>query len=409
MRACGLALAVCLQISLAAGQAPSTGAGDWRQWRGPARNGVVSGALPDAWPAALTKRWEVSVGAGHSSPVVSGNRVVVMSRAADREVVRALDLATGREIWKTDYAAPYSVNPAAMGHGPGPKSTPVIAGGRVFTFGIGGVLSALDLATGKLLWRTPPPAVLPEYGTVSSPIVQGDLVIAHVGGYNNGAISAFDAAKGTERWRWNGDGPGYASPVMTTVAGVRHLVTITQKFIVGLNVADGTLLWRQPFTTEYNQNSVTPLAFGDVVIYSGINKPTTAVRIARKGGAWTAEPIWTNDQLPMFMSSPVIVGNTLFGLSHRNRGQLFALDVATGKTLWTTKGRDGENASILASASSLLAATTNGELIVAKIDPAAFKESRRYKIADSAVWAHPAIAGRSILIKDADKLICWRF
>jgi outer membrane protein assembly factor BamB len=365
--------------------------------------------LPVEWPATLTKRWEVSVGAGHSSPVIAGNRVVVIARTGDREVIRALDLVSGRELWKAEYSAAYSVNPAAASHGPGPKSTPVIAGNRVFTFGIGGVLSAFDLSSGKLLWRTPPPQVLPEYGTGMSPLVDGGVVIAHMGGLNNGAMTAFDPATGTVRWRWTGDGPGYGSPVIATIGGVRQLITITQKLLVGLNATDGTLLWQLPFTTSFNQNCVTPVVRGDLVIYSGLDKPASAVRIRRQGSTWAAAPVWANDRLPMFMSSPVIAGSTLFGLTHRNRGQIFALDVATGKELWTTQGREGENASLIVNQSSLLISTTNGELIVAKPDPQAFKEVRRYKVADSPVWAHPALAGQAIVIKDADKVICWKY
>ncbi len=380
---------------------------DWSQWRGPERDGTVTTSLPATWPAALTKRWELTVGAGHSSPVVAGDRVVLHTRQGDREITRAIALGTGKELWRDEYAAPYTMNPAAQAHGPGPKSTPAVAGGRVFTFGIGGILSALDLNTGKLLWRTPPPAVLPEFGTAMSPLVDGARVIAHMGGLNNGALTAFDAATGAVRWRWTGDGPAYASPVIAAIGGARHVITQTQKSIVGVNAADGALLWQIPFSTPYDQNSVTAVVRGDLVIYSGLDQGVTAVRIARKGNQWVASPAWKNDQVSMYMSSPVINGTTLYGLSHRNRGQFFALDVATGKTLWTTKGREGENASLVAAGPILLLSTTNGELIVARPDPTKFEEIRRYTVTSSAMWAHPALAPRAVLVKDVDKLICW--
>ena len=163
-------------------QKPAATGTDWPQWRGPKRDGSVGAALPAQWPEALKKRWEIPVGAGHASPVVSGNRVVVIAREGDQEIVRALDIASGKEIWRAAYPAPFIVNPAAQSHGPGPKSTPAIAGGRVFTFGIGGILSAFDLASGRLIWRVPAPGVLPEYGTATSPLVDGTSVIVHVGG-----------------------------------------------------------------------------------------------------------------------------------------------------------------------------------------------------------------------------------
>jgi outer membrane protein assembly factor BamB len=271
------------------------------------------------------------------------------------------------------------------------------------------VLSGFDLATGRLLWRTEPPKALPEYGTATSPLIDGTTIIAHTGGFNNGAITAFDAGNGTARWRWTGDGPGYGSPVLATIGGIRQVITVTQKLIVGLNVADGNLLWQLPFTTASNQNAVTPVVRGDLVVFSGLNKGITAVRIRRDGPRWAAGPAWTNNQLPMFMSSPVLIGGTLYGFSHRNRGQLFALDSATGKTLWTTQGRDGENASLIGNRSVLLVSTTNGELIVGRPDAAGWKETRRYGIADTPVWSHPAIAGRSLVVKGADKVICWTF
>jgi outer membrane protein assembly factor BamB len=381
---------------------------EWSQWRGPARDGVAARfSAPATWPAALTKRWEVTVGAGHSSPVITGNRVIIHTRQGERELTRALDLETGRELWRSDYAAPYTMNSAARGHGPGPKSTPAVANGRVFTFGISGILSAHDVATGKLLWRTDAPPAPPEFGTAMSPIVEGGLVIVHLGADDQGALTAFDAATGKPRWRWTGDGPAYASPVVAPISGMRQLVTQSENAVIGIDVANGNLLWRIPFRTSFDQNSITPVVAGDVVVFSGLDNPTMAVRVVHKGTSWATEPLWKNDQVSMYMSSPVMVGSTLYGLSHRNRGQFFAIDVASGRTLWTTPGREGENASIIASGELLLLSTTNAELIVARAGADRFSEVKRYPTAESAVWAHPAVSGNAILVKDLDKLICW--
>ena len=228
-------------------------------------------------------------------------------------------VASGKEIWRAAYPAPYAVNPAAWSHGPGPKSTPAIAGGRVFTLGIGGILSAFDLATGKLLWRVPAPAVLPEYGTATSPLVDpsdGTSVIVHVGGHDNGALTSFDAATGKPRWQWKGDGPGYGSPIIATFGGVRQVIAQTQKLLVGLDASNGTLLWQLPFTTDFDQNAFTPIVFQDLLINGGIDQPLTAIRPKLDGGKWIAETVWTNPQTPMFMSSPVLIGGTIYGLTH---------------------------------------------------------------------------------------------
>jgi outer membrane protein assembly factor BamB len=380
---------------------------EWSQWRGPARDGAAAFSAPAAWPATLTKRWEVAVGSGHSSPVIAGDRVIIHTRQGEREVTRALDLHTGKELWHNDYAAPYTMNSAARGHGPGPKSTPAVAGGRVFTFGISGILSAHDVATGNVLWRTEAPPAPPEFGTAMSPIVEGSLVIVHLGANDQGALTAFETASGKPRWRWSGDGPAYASPVVASLGGTRQLVTQSENAVIGLDVGSGQLLWRIPFRTSFDQNSVTPVVVNNLVVFAGLDNPTTAVRIVRTGNTWTPEPAWKNEQVSMYMSSPVVIGNALYGLSHRNRGQFFAIDMVSGRTLWTTPGREGENASIIRSGELLLLSTTNAELIVARANADRFAEVKRYPTAESAVWSHPAVSGNTILVKGVDTLVCW--
>lgn len=382
---------------------------DWPQWRGAQRDGSIGAALPSQWPEALTKRWEVSVGSGHASPVVSGNRVVVLARQGEEEIVRALDLASGKEIWRAAYPAPYVVNSAAFSHGAGPKSTPAIAGGRVFTLGISGILSAFDLANGTLLWRLPAPDAQPQYGATTSPLIDGSGVIVHVGGYDSGAMTSFDGATGKVRWQWTGDGPGNGSPIIATIGGVRQVIAQTQKFLVGLDASTGAVLWNFPFTTDFDQNAFTPIVINDVLLNAGLDHPLAAIRLKPEGGKWAAETAWTNMQAQMFMSSPVLIGGTIYGLTLRNKGQFVAIDAATGKTLWTTQGREGENASMMGSPSWLLASSTDGHLVVARANPLKYEEVRRYQVAESAMWAHPAIAGTSIIVKDTDKVICWGF
>jgi outer membrane protein assembly factor BamB len=384
---------------------------DWPQWRGPARDGVASAfAAPATWPAQLTKKWQATVGAGHSSPVISGSRLVVHTRQGNRELVTAFDLASGKQLWQDGVDAPYIMNPAAIGHGPGPKSTPLVAGGRVFTLGITGIFSAYDLATGKLLWRKDAPKAPPEFGTATSPIADGTSVIAFLGGMDAGALTAMDAATGAVKWRWTGDGPAYASPVLATIAGTRQIITQSQVKLVGVAAADGKLLWEVPLKTPFEQNAVTPLVINDLVIAAGLEKPTIAYAItAGLGKGWTAAPRWSNDQVSMYMSSPALSGSTIFGLSNKNRGQFFAIDAASGKTLWLSKGREAENASIVRAGNFLLFSTTNSELIVAKPSATAFEEVKRYTIADSATWAHPALTGRTIAVKDVDKVIVWSY
>jgi outer membrane protein assembly factor BamB len=387
---------------------------DWSGWRGPDRSGTAASFVPPArWPDRPTKVWQVNVGTGHSSPVVSGGRVFQLSRTGGEEVVTALTLASGEVAWQQRYPSPYQVNPAAEAHGSGPKSTPAVSGQRLFTFGIDGTLSAFDTASGKVIWRRrfakEFDASSPDFGTATSPLADGGVVIAHVGGNRSGALTAFDAATGATKWMWKGDGPAYASPVIAAIGGTRQVITLSRSNVVGVAADDGALLWRIPFTTLYDQNIVTPLVAGDVVIYSGGEQPLTAVTIERHGDTWKAEPLWRNESVPMYMSSPVRSDGLLFGLTHRNKGQFFCVDLRTGKTLWTTRGREAENAALVTAGELIVATTTEGELVVWRRDPSAFDLVKRYTIAESPVWAHPVPAGRGILIKDDETLAYWTF
>jgi outer membrane protein assembly factor BamB len=399
----------------------ATTAADWEQWRGPARDGVADTfKAPTTWPDKLTQVWKQDVGIGHSSPVVASGRVFQHSRAGEEEVVRAYDLSSGKAIWEQRYAAPYTMNPAARQHGKGPKSTPLWSRGRLYTLGIGGILSAFDAATGKVLWRQDFakefPQTSPLYGAAMSPIAASSApgrdvaVVAHVGGPGRGALAAFDPANGAIKWAWRGDGPGYASPVvMTAVDGVRQIITQTERRLVSLDARDGTLLWELPFSTEYDQNSITPIVRGDVVINSGLNQGITAYRVSRAGGAWKAEQVWRTSDLSMYMSTPVLYMDVLYGLANRNRGLFFGLDASNGKVLWTTEGRQGDNAALARAGDVLLALTTDGELTVFGPGRDGFKQIRKYAVASTPTWAHPALVGAGILIKDENTLSLWKY
>ncbi|HKZ31484.1 MAG TPA: PQQ-binding-like beta-propeller repeat protein [Vicinamibacteria bacterium] len=403
-----LALAACtLPAWPGAGAAPP--AFDWPQWRGPNRDGQVAGLAPRAsWPEALTPGWKLTVGAGHASPIVSGDRVYQFSREGESEVVRALDLASGREVWKQAYPVAYEMNPAATGHGKGPKSTPALADGRLFTFGITGILSAWDPASGRLLWRksfeTSHSTTSPTYGTAMSPVVEAGRVIAHVGGDGDGALVALDAATGAPAWSWKGDGPGYASPVAATFDGVRQIVTQSQNALVAVAADSGALLWKVALRTPYEQNAVTPIVSGGLVVYSGLEAPLTAARPAKKGAAFSLETVWTNPEVASYLSTPVLHGGRVYGLSHRKQGQWFCVDAASGRTLWLSDGRQAESAAILAGAGALFLLDTDGAMTVAAADAAAFRPLRKWKVARSATWAQPVVLDAGILVKDVDTL-----
>jgi len=381
---------------------------DWPQFRGPNRDGVASAfEAPARWPDSLVRQWKVEVGAGHASPILVGNRVYTFTRRGEREVMQALDAATGKTVWETGYNAPVTVNPAAKDHGPGPKSTPTFADGRVYTLGMGGIVTAFDASKGNILWQVPGGSVLPLFGTAASPLVDRGLVILHVGGHDKGALTAFDAVTGKPRWTWSGDGPSYASAVIADIDGVRQVITLTQRNVVALSADTGSLLWQRPFSTEYDQNIITPVVTGRTVIIAGYQKPTAALVITKKGTSWTVDEAWSNPAVSLYMADAVTAGGLLFGLSHRNSGQYFVLDLKTGKTMWTGQPRQAENAAIVRANDVIFALEDDAELVVGKAGSEGFQELKRYKVSDTATWAQPVISGDRIFVKDASTLALW--
>lgn len=385
---------------------------DWPQWRGPHRDGALSSAsAPVSWPEHLRVRWKITVGEGHSSPILAGGRIFDFTRQQGKEVASSIDPTSGKVLWQESYPAPYKMNPAAERHGEGPKSTPVFYEGRLYTLGISGILSCWDAATGAVRWRNDFSKLYrqtsPLFGTAMSPVVDHGLLIAHVGGHDDGALTAFDAGSGEVKWRWSGDGPAYASPIVVDLSGARQVITETQNNIVGVSAASGQLLWKIPFTTEYVQNIPTPLLYRDMVIFSGLEKGVFAVRPAVKEGKWTAETVWRNPDVSMYMSSPVLGGDLIFGFSHKKKGQFFCLDAHSGATRWTSPPRQGDNAAIVVAGQNIILLKDGGELVIAKADGKSFELLRTYTVADSSTWAHPLVLRNGVVIKDAATLAFW--
>lgn len=386
-------------------------AADWPGWRGANRDGIVPGAPPSSLPDKLNRKWQIAVGEGHSSPILAGGRIFDFARENDQEVLRAINPADGKVLWRQSYAAPYTMNPAATSHGPGPKATPVYSGGEVCTFGISGTLSCHDAASGKLIWRHDFkgkfPKTSPDFGAAMSPIVDRGLLIAHAGGDSNGALTAFDLKTGTEKWSWTGDGPAYASPVIAEFGGVRQLITETQHNVVGIDAGSGELLWKIGYRTNYEQNSVTPVVYGATVLISGLDNGLMALKPVRDARGWHTDRVWDNQPASMYMSTPLLEGDLAFGFAHKNKGQFVCIDARDGKSLWSSPPRQGENAAILRQGDTLFLLKNDAELIVARASSKSFEVLKRYETAGSPTWAHPLLLDDGIVVKDKTNLTFW--
>ena len=384
---------------------------DWPQWRGPNRDGIVASfSVPNPWPNQLTLRWKVEVGEGYATPLLFGDNVFMFTREGDEEIMRALDARTGRTRWQSSYPAPFTYGAGgAEPHGPGPKATPTFKDGNLYTLGLGGVVTAFDAETGAQLWQVAEPPVGPLYGTAMSPLVEQGLVIVHVGGHDQGALTAFDTTTGEVRWSWEDDGPSYASPIVADLHGTRQIITLSQDRVIGVSALTGTLLWERPFTTDYTQNTIDPILVNDTVVVAGFQKPTSAFRIVNQQDQWATEDVWTNDEISLYMANGVLTDDILFGLSQRNSGQYFLLDVTTGETLWTSEGRQATNAAIVKAGETLFILEDDAELIIGTADTSEFKEIKRYDVADNQTWAPPTISGNRLFIKDTSALTLWTF
>ena len=381
---------------------------DWPQWRGTNRDGKVSGfTAPQEWPKELTQKWKTTVGSGDATPALVGNKLYVFTRQGDEEVTLCLNAGSGKELWNSKYAA-QAVTGAARRH-PGPRSSPTVADGKVVTIGVGGVLSCLDAATGKVVWRKDPfPKVVPRFFTSMSPIIVDGMVIAHLGGQGNGAIIAYDLATGDERWRWGEEGPDYGSPALLTVAGTKQIATPTEKSVVGIGVADGKLLWQLPFAPPSRAyNAATPIVDGQTIIYTGSGRGAKAVRIEKQGDGFAAKELWSNPELAPQFNTPVHRDGLLFGLT--DRSNLYCINAQTGKTVWTDASPRGSRgfAAIVSAGSSLAVLANDSELIVYKPSGKEYSEITRYKVAETPTYAHPVISGNRVFVKDQESVTLW--
>ncbi len=381
---------------------------DWTQFRGQYRNGKVSGfKAPSAWPKEPVMVWRATTGPCDASPVLSGGKIYLNTRQGKDEVVLCLDASTGRELWKYSYDSPAVTGPATS-H-PGPRSTPVLAEGKIVTMGVAGTLSCLDVATGKLLWQKEESLFPdPQFWVGMSPIVADGLCIVQQGNKDNGFVLAYNLKTGEEKWRYTGDGPAYGSPSVLTAGKTKQLVLVTEKSMIGLNSTDGKLLWKTDAVCQQRfYNSVSPVIDGTRIYITGSGTGTRAVEIVPEGGQFTVRELWKNPDVGAKWNTAVLKDGFLYGFSDQRR--IYCLDASNGKTAWIDEAVNSDFATIVDCGSVLIGLPSTGNLIVIKPEPKAYNEVVRYKVAETPVYAFPVIAGNLIYIKDADSLIMYKF
>jgi outer membrane protein assembly factor BamB len=368
------------------------------QFLGPSRDGTLAGpTLARDWQARPPREvWRVPVGEGWSGFAVARGVAVTQEQHGEEERVVAYDPATGRVRWSHGDPARFATTIAGIG----PRATPAIAGGRVFTLGATGILNALELATGRVQWTRnvleEHRAVSPEWGKSSSPLVDGGRVVISVGGPDGHSLVAYDAQGGAPVWSAGSDRSSYSTPAVLTLAGRRQLVALNAASLTALDPATGTLLWEQPFPGG-QPNVASPVATGPdrVMVSVGYGIGSKSYQVLDRGGSLVAAPQWESPRLKSKFANFVVYDGLVYGLDD---GVLTCLDPATGERRWKD-GRYGHGQLLLVGR-LLLVQTEDGEVVLVEPAPDALRELARVRVLDGKTWNPPALAGRLLLVRN---------
>ncbi len=401
MKNCMLNLALlmlCLSLSVV------TFAADWPQFRGPTANGIAPDqGINKNWAQRPPEElWQVALGGdAYAGPAVAGGKVYIIAHEGDQDVVRALDLTTGQEVWRFNYPDTADAGSNDSGFA---RSTPLISEGNVYTLSRLGSVHCLDAETGAKLWsrniQTDFGGQKPRWDYSMSPIVDGNKLILCPGG-NDAGVVALDKNTGDTIWAGGGsDVPGYATPVVAEILGLRQYVVFTGVGLIGVAADSGQLLWRFPWKTSYDVNAATPLVAGNrILISSGYKHGCAMVEITPQG----PESRWENTELQAQFSSPVAYNGHIYGVG--DPGVLVCLDPATGAALWKQPGF--EKGGLCAIDGVLLVMTGNsGKITMVNAVPTGYEELGQIKPLEGQSWTAPIVTDGKLLVRNRAALVC---
>ncbi len=386
---------------------------DWPNWRGARRDGSwnspqVAATLP---ASGLKTVWKSPIGAGFSGIAVVAGRAYSMDKPkspADTERVVCFNAETGRTAWEHTYTAKY----ADLDYGKGPRCTPTVFDGRVYTLGAVGHVNCLDAISGKVIWTHDLvrdfTAQQPTWGFAASPVIHGDKVVIHAG-MERGAYLALDRRTGQEIWRGGPDPTGYGTPIVIRRGGRDELVGWTPEHVLGLSLGDGRELWRVPYKVTYGVSIASPLFYENTVIVCGYWDGSKAIGLGDSPG--DSRLLWEENKfLRGLMSQPLYRDGHVYLLDKQHG--LVCFRSATGEKVWTDdhkitpRDRNPQASLIwLADTDRALCLNAEGELELLRLTPTGLTEFWRAKIIGP-TWAHPAFAGRHIYARDDSEIVC---
>ncbi len=393
-------------------------AGTWPQWRGPTRDG--QSPLMPVWPervddTTLIKHWQVKLTPSYSGPIVGADRVFVTETQDKKtEVVKALSRSDGTAMWTAEWPGSLSVPFFAGSNGDWIRATPAYDGESLFVAGMCDVLVCLDAASGNERWRVDFverfKSPLPTFGFVSSPLVDGDYVYVQAGG----SFVKLNKRNGEIVWRSLKDGGGmnssaFSSPVKATIAGQTQLLVQTRERLAGIDLVSGKELWSQNIEAFRGMNILTPVVFGDAIFTSSYGGKSWLFDLVTGGGAteqqMTVTERWQN-KMQGYMSTPVVIEGHIY--SHLKNQRFACIDLATGTERWITTPF-GKYWSLVAQGKKILALDEKGDLLLINANPEKFELLGQRHISDSPTWAHLAVCGDQIFVRDLEGLTAYHW
>ena len=388
-------------------------AADWPQWLGAKRDGGTT-EIVKPWKEPLKILWKKPVGEGDGAPVIAKGKVYLHTRTPGKyeESVAAFQADTGKPLWKTAYPR----RKAEFLYGSGPRGACCVADGKVYSFGITGVLSCFDADDGTQVWQVDTAkeyqAPTPFFGNSCSPLVEGDSVLVNVGA-KGASIVAFNKNTGKEIWKKLDDKASYSSPIVIGAADARQVIFLTANGLVSLSPKDGSIFWQHPFKDKINESSTTPVVVGDMLFASSITIGGVGLRLEKADGKPSVKEMWKMNYLTCYFSTPVAVGKDhLYVVTSTKIGlisfmaTLRCIDAATGNEMWKRDKVGEYHASLLRTGDNkLLLVEESGDLVLLHPNPKEYLELARTKICGK-TWAHPAVADGRLYIRDAKELIC---
>jgi outer membrane protein assembly factor BamB len=383
--------------------APAAGGAskDWPRFRGPDGDGMSKDTgINKDWKAKPPKElWKISLGDnGYAGPSVAAGKLFIIDHAGAEDIVRAVNITTGADVWKFNYPD------AAKDNYGFARSTPTYDNGKLYTLSRTGMLHCLDAEKGTKLWAK---NIKSEYKGVHgsweysmSPFVDGDKLIMCPGG-PNASVVALDKNTGNEIWKGGGsDQAGYSTPLVATIGGKRQYVVFTGNGLIGVDPANGAVLWSFPWDVSYKVNAAAPIVIGDTVfIASGYGKGCALVQV--QGGA--AKALWTNKAIKAHFNSAILHEKFIYGTG--DPGELVCLDPATGNIVWSQKGF--EKGGIIGVDGVIIALDgKSGDAVMCKMTNTAYQELGRFTPLGGQSWTAPIIADGKLYVRNKQALVC---